>query len=190
MSYRNFRLATDNDGIATVTWDMPDKSMNVIDMSVMDELQAIVDEVSTNDAIKGVIVTSGKDSFSGGADLKMLEALNDPTEMEKVRKGDEEAIRRHHREQLFQILKGTLHLEPAHERAGVHIAGARARDGELEEAEGAGGMVGAHVDLDPAGTRSRTDEAEDLRQLARDRAGAFEARHHRRREPEQFHRRA
>jgi len=94
MSYRNFRLTTDNDGIAIVTWDMPEKSMNVIDMSVMDELEAIVDAISTDDVIKGAIVTSGKESFSGGADLKMLEALNDPSEMDKVSKGDEAAVRR------------------------------------------------------------------------------------------------
>jgi 3-hydroxyacyl-CoA dehydrogenase/enoyl-CoA hydratase/3-hydroxybutyryl-CoA epimerase len=94
MSYRNFRLTTDNDGIAIVTWDMPEKSMNVIDMSVMDELEAIVDAISTDDVIKGAIVTSGKESFSGGADLKMLEALNDPSEMDKVRKGNEAAVRR------------------------------------------------------------------------------------------------
>jgi 3-hydroxyacyl-CoA dehydrogenase/enoyl-CoA hydratase/3-hydroxybutyryl-CoA epimerase len=93
-TYRNFRLATDRDGIATVTWDMPDKSMNVIDMSVMDELQAIVDDISTDEAVKGAIITSGKGTFSGGADLKMLEALADPGEMEKVRKGDEAAVRR------------------------------------------------------------------------------------------------
>ena len=96
MSYRNFRLTTDNDGIATVTWDMPERSMNVIDMSVMDELQAIVDHISADDVIKGAIVTSGKETFSGGADLKMLESLNDPSEMEKVRKGDEAAV-----QQLF-----------------------------------------------------------------------------------------
>jgi len=94
MSYRNFRLATDSDSIAIVTWDMPERSMNVIDMAVMDDLQAIVDRISSDDAIKGAIIASGKESFSGGADLKMLESLNDPSEMEKVRKGDEAAVRR------------------------------------------------------------------------------------------------
>ena len=39
----NFRLDIDADGIATLTWDMPGKSMNVIDLSVMDELEAIVE---------------------------------------------------------------------------------------------------------------------------------------------------
>jgi 3-hydroxyacyl-CoA dehydrogenase/enoyl-CoA hydratase/3-hydroxybutyryl-CoA epimerase len=50
--------------------------MNVIDMDVIEELGAIVDRVTTDAAIKGAVVTSGKDTFSGGADLTMLESLN------------------------------------------------------------------------------------------------------------------
>ena len=38
MTIKNFTLDTDADGIVTITWDMEGKSMNVIDMSVMDEL--------------------------------------------------------------------------------------------------------------------------------------------------------
>ena len=42
MTYKNFTLETDTDGIALITWDMPGKSMNVIDQSVMAELDAII----------------------------------------------------------------------------------------------------------------------------------------------------
>jgi 3-hydroxyacyl-CoA dehydrogenase/enoyl-CoA hydratase/3-hydroxybutyryl-CoA epimerase len=31
MDYKNFTIETDADGIALITWDMPEKSMNVID---------------------------------------------------------------------------------------------------------------------------------------------------------------
>ncbi|MBO6860919.1 enoyl-CoA hydratase-related protein, partial [Roseibium sp.] len=75
MSYKNFTVETDEDGFALITWDMPEKSMNVIDLSVMDELDAIVDQVASDDAIKGAVITSGKSAFSGGADLTMLEGL-------------------------------------------------------------------------------------------------------------------
>lgn len=75
MSYTNFKIETDADGIAVITWDMPEKSLNVIDMSVMDELSQIVDQVAGDEAIKGAIITSGKSGFSGGADLTMLEGL-------------------------------------------------------------------------------------------------------------------
>jgi 3-hydroxyacyl-CoA dehydrogenase/enoyl-CoA hydratase/3-hydroxybutyryl-CoA epimerase len=75
MTYVNFRLDRDEDGIATVTWDMPGRSMNVFDMSVMEELDAIVTEIGSNPAIAGTVITSGKESFSGGADLNMLDRL-------------------------------------------------------------------------------------------------------------------
>ena len=45
MSYTNFTLDTDADGIALVTWDMPGRSMNVFTEEVMDELDTIVDQV-------------------------------------------------------------------------------------------------------------------------------------------------
>ena len=69
----NFKLDVDADGIALVTWDMPGKSMNVIDITVIEELEAIVDKVAADAAIKGAVITSGKETFGGGADLTMLE---------------------------------------------------------------------------------------------------------------------
>ena len=75
MTYTNFTVDTDADGIALVTWDMPDKSMNVFTEEVMRELDAIVDAVVADDKVKGVVFTSGKDSFSGGADITMLQKM-------------------------------------------------------------------------------------------------------------------
>jgi len=71
----NFNLDIDADGIALVTWDMPGRSMNVIDGSVIAELAAIVEKVASDDTIKGAVVTSAKDAFCGGADLTMLERM-------------------------------------------------------------------------------------------------------------------
>jgi 3-hydroxyacyl-CoA dehydrogenase / enoyl-CoA hydratase / 3-hydroxybutyryl-CoA epimerase len=75
MSYKNFTVETDADGIALVIWNMPDKSMNVFTEEVMNELDKIVDQVASDAAIKGAVITSGKDSFSGGADLTMLKRM-------------------------------------------------------------------------------------------------------------------
>jgi len=75
MSYTNFKIETDADGIALVTWDMPEKSMNVITPEVMEELDAIIDETAADPAIKGVVITSGKPTFSGGADLSMIKSM-------------------------------------------------------------------------------------------------------------------
>jgi 3-hydroxyacyl-CoA dehydrogenase/enoyl-CoA hydratase/3-hydroxybutyryl-CoA epimerase len=75
MDLVNFRLETDPDGIALVTWDAPARSMNVIDQAVITELSHIVERVAADGAIKGAIITSGKDAFCAGADLAMLEAF-------------------------------------------------------------------------------------------------------------------
>jgi 3-hydroxyacyl-CoA dehydrogenase/enoyl-CoA hydratase/3-hydroxybutyryl-CoA epimerase len=71
----NFKFETGTDGIALITWDMPDRSMNVITVSVMEELKELIDKVCNDAAIKGAVITSGKDTFGGGADLTLLERL-------------------------------------------------------------------------------------------------------------------
>jgi 3-hydroxyacyl-CoA dehydrogenase/enoyl-CoA hydratase/3-hydroxybutyryl-CoA epimerase len=76
MAYTNFKLDVDADGIALVSWDMPERSMNVIDLSVMKELSDIVEKVASDGAIKGAVITSAKDTFCAGADLTMLETLS------------------------------------------------------------------------------------------------------------------
>ncbi|MGX5830466.1 3-hydroxyacyl-CoA dehydrogenase NAD-binding domain-containing protein [Mesorhizobium sp. 43Arga] len=75
MSYTNFTLDIDADGIALVTWNMPDRSMNVFTEEVMNELDKIIDQVVADAGTKGAVITSGKDSFSGGADLTMLQQM-------------------------------------------------------------------------------------------------------------------
>lgn len=77
MNLTNFRFETDADGIATLTWDMPERSMNVITPQVMAELDQVVDKVASDEAIKGCVIVSGKEAFSGGADLTMLQGLRD-----------------------------------------------------------------------------------------------------------------
>ncbi|HTC01909.1 MAG TPA: 3-hydroxyacyl-CoA dehydrogenase NAD-binding domain-containing protein [Xanthobacteraceae bacterium] len=76
MSFIHFTLDVDGDGLALVTWNSPGRSMNVIDAAVKDELAAIVEQVAADAAIKGVVITSGKDSFCAGADLTMLESMS------------------------------------------------------------------------------------------------------------------
>src|ERR1044071_1590523 len=87
----NFKFEVDADGIALITWDMPGKSMNVIDMSVVDEIEVLVEKVAADAAIKGAVVTSGKDTFGGGADLTMLEKQRQDYEATLKQKGEEAA---------------------------------------------------------------------------------------------------
>ncbi|HUH49935.1 MAG TPA: 3-hydroxyacyl-CoA dehydrogenase NAD-binding domain-containing protein, partial [Mycoplana sp.] len=85
MTNKNFTLETDADGIALVTWDMPGKSMNVLTVEVMEELDAIIDRTVANGTVKGVVITSGKSSFSGGADLSMIKSMFTLQQQEKAK---------------------------------------------------------------------------------------------------------
>jgi 3-hydroxyacyl-CoA dehydrogenase/enoyl-CoA hydratase/3-hydroxybutyryl-CoA epimerase len=93
MTYTNFRVETDADGVALVTWDMPGRSMNVIDEGVIDELSAIVERVAGDASIKGAVVTSGKETFSGGADLAMLDAIGARMAEAAKAMGEEKALK-------------------------------------------------------------------------------------------------
>ncbi len=88
MSYKNFKVETDSDGIALVTWDSPGKSMNVWDESAIADLEAIVKATTEDAAVKGVVVTSAKDAFSAGADLTMLEKMNAAYQQALKEKGE------------------------------------------------------------------------------------------------------
>jgi 3-hydroxyacyl-CoA dehydrogenase / enoyl-CoA hydratase / 3-hydroxybutyryl-CoA epimerase len=90
MTYTNFNVDVDADGIAVIAWNMPGRSMNVIDTTVIEELAAIVERVASDAAIKGAVLTSAKDTFCGGADLTMLESLS-RTFAELVKAEGEEA---------------------------------------------------------------------------------------------------
>jgi len=70
------RFSTDADGIATLLIDVPGQSMNVIGAQFIADLNAAVDRISGEDAIKGAVIASGKDSgFMAGMDLKAMEAM-------------------------------------------------------------------------------------------------------------------
>jgi 3-hydroxyacyl-CoA dehydrogenase/enoyl-CoA hydratase/3-hydroxybutyryl-CoA epimerase len=87
----NFKIDVDADGIALITWDMPGRSMNVIDFSVVDELEAVVEKVAADAAVKGAVITSGKDTFGGGADLTMLDKQREDYAATLKQKGEEAA---------------------------------------------------------------------------------------------------
>src|SRR6516164_4453247 len=94
MTYTNFKLAIDGDGIALLTWDVPDRSMNVITLQGIDELSAIVEELAADAAIKGVVITSAKEAFCAGADLTLLESLGRTFATLVKEQGEEQAAAR------------------------------------------------------------------------------------------------
>ncbi len=74
----DFTMKTGDDGVAIITWDVPGKSMNVMRMDGMRELDALIDDALGDDAVKGIVITSGKDgSFAGGMDLTQLATIRE-----------------------------------------------------------------------------------------------------------------
>ncbi|NVO17608.1 MAG: enoyl-CoA hydratase/isomerase family protein [Rhodoplanes sp.] len=94
MAERSFTVAIDPDGIAVVTWDMPGRSMNVIDFDVIDELSAILVRVTADPAVRGTVLCSGKETFCAGGDLVMVEAFGRGLDALVLREGAEAAARR------------------------------------------------------------------------------------------------
>src|SRR5215472_10082802 len=62
----------DSDGIATITWDMPGRTMNVLNEGSMTAYAEALDKALKDDKVKGIILASGKADFIAGADLDML----------------------------------------------------------------------------------------------------------------------
>lgn len=66
----------DGDGIATLTIDVPGQTMNVIGPELLAELEAAITRISSEEAIRGAVIASGKDSgFMAGIDLKFFGSM-------------------------------------------------------------------------------------------------------------------
>ena len=73
----DFILTTDADGVAVITWDVPGRSMNVMSLRGFADLDALMAQALADPAVKGIIITSGKDSFAGGMDLNIIAGMRD-----------------------------------------------------------------------------------------------------------------
>ncbi|WP_417733624.1 3-hydroxyacyl-CoA dehydrogenase NAD-binding domain-containing protein [Roseovarius sp.] len=103
----DFTMKTDADGVAIITWDTVGKSMNVMNGQGFLDLEALIDQALADDAVKGVIITSGKEgSFAGGMDLNVIAKMRDDA-------GDEPA------KGLFDGVMGMHAILRKIERAGM-----------------------------------------------------------------------
>ncbi|MEM6595053.1 MAG: 3-hydroxyacyl-CoA dehydrogenase NAD-binding domain-containing protein [Pseudomonadota bacterium] len=74
----DFTMTTDAEGVATIVWDTVGKSMNVMNEQGFRDLDALIDQALADDAVKGVIITSGKEgSFAGGMDLNVIAKMKE-----------------------------------------------------------------------------------------------------------------
>ena len=68
----DFTYTIDADGVATILWDVPGKSMNVMSREAFAVLDGMIDTALADAGVKGVIITSGKKDFAGGMDLNVI----------------------------------------------------------------------------------------------------------------------
>ena len=93
----DFTMKTDADGVAVITWDVPEKSMNVMSFEGIEQLNNLVDAALADEAVKGVIITSGKDgSFAGGMDLNLLAKMKEDAGDDPARGLFEGTMKMHH----------------------------------------------------------------------------------------------
>ena len=74
----DFTMEKGADGVAVITWDTEGKSMNVMTMEAWPVLDGLIDDALADDAVKGIVITSGKDgTFAGGMDLNVISKMKD-----------------------------------------------------------------------------------------------------------------
>ncbi|WP_372903411.1 enoyl-CoA hydratase-related protein, partial [Rhodohalobacter sp.] len=74
--FKTLLLETDENGIAVLTINRPDK-LNALNNTVLEELEEAVKSIEKDDDIGAVIVTgAGEKAFVAGADIKELNTLN------------------------------------------------------------------------------------------------------------------
>ena len=57
------QYTVDDDGIATLTLDLPGKSMNVLCDEMVRDLHACIEKVIADENVKGAIIASAKNAF-------------------------------------------------------------------------------------------------------------------------------
>ncbi len=74
MELKVFKWNQDADGIVTLTWDDPERTMNVLSNKALADIGAAIVKIAGDAAIKGVVITSGKaNGFCAGAALDEME---------------------------------------------------------------------------------------------------------------------
>ncbi|TRZ69091.1 MAG: 3-hydroxyacyl-CoA dehydrogenase [Rhodocyclaceae bacterium] len=68
----------DKDGIATLEWDYPNKSQNILNAGSMGAYAEAMQKALADPAVKGILIASAKKDFIAGGDLEMLQQVTDP----------------------------------------------------------------------------------------------------------------
>jgi 3-hydroxyacyl-CoA dehydrogenase/enoyl-CoA hydratase/3-hydroxybutyryl-CoA epimerase len=71
----------DQQGIATLSWNMPGRSQNVLNGESCEALFAAIERAVGDDAVKGILMTSAKPDFIAGGDLEWLLSASNAAEL-------------------------------------------------------------------------------------------------------------
>src|SRR6185312_7251257 len=79
----NFHLEVGADRLATLTFDSPDKKLNVFTRTALQELETVLQELAGRQDVGCLILLSGKPAgFIAGADVEEIARVTDPLEAE------------------------------------------------------------------------------------------------------------
>ncbi|GAA3864882.1 3-hydroxyacyl-CoA dehydrogenase NAD-binding domain-containing protein [Celeribacter arenosi] len=81
----DFTMEIDGDGVAVITWDVPEKSMNVLSLAGIAALDDCIDRALGDEAVKGIVITSAKADFAGGMDLNIIARMKEDAGDEPAR---------------------------------------------------------------------------------------------------------
>lgn len=70
----------DADGVATLTWNVVDRPMNVLNKASIAAFTEVVETVIGDPNVKGVIITSSRPEFVAGGDLDLIRSIGDVQE--------------------------------------------------------------------------------------------------------------
>jgi len=71
----------EKDGIATLEWDLPGRSQNVLNEQSMAAFAGAAQKALADTSVKGILVASAKADFIAGGDLEMLLKASDAQTM-------------------------------------------------------------------------------------------------------------
>jgi 3-hydroxyacyl-CoA dehydrogenase / enoyl-CoA hydratase / 3-hydroxybutyryl-CoA epimerase len=69
---KTIQYSVDQDGVASLVIDLPERPMNVLSPALMAELEHHIDAIAGDPKLKGAVISSAKATFVVGADLKDL----------------------------------------------------------------------------------------------------------------------
>ena len=84
MAYFNPEINTET-GVATIWLDNPNDKVNIMSTSMMNEFNSVLDDMETNEAVSSMVfISSKKDSFIVGADIKEFTKFKTPEEAKEA----------------------------------------------------------------------------------------------------------